>query len=180
MKKALIALVLATASNAAHADALLYASVGAGQATYDIGDGVSEKETGYSLTGGTGLLPFIGIEAGTVNHGTMSFSGSSGAVDVTASSYFAAVRPSIDFVNLHIYGKAGIHSTSTETKVQSNNMDTSNIGLLYGVGAEYFFMPMFSTGLSYTIFNGQKVNDGAGERSYDLNNLSLNVTFHFL
>lgn len=164
MKKTLLALALIGASATASADSWIYGSASVGQA--DLGN---ESSTSYNVHVGTGILPFIGLEAGyqnfgdfdNVNYGNVTYSNLEGS-----AVYFAA-KPSIDFGPLHVYAKAGLHSY----ELSGTNFKEDEIDMMYGVGAEYFVMGPISLGASYNVFS---------MKEEDVKNFSLNATFHFL
>ncbi len=161
MKKTLLALALLGASSTAMADSWLYGGASVGQADFN-----DESATSYSVHAGTGILPIIGIEAGITNHGEFEFTG--GRKD-KVSSYYAALKPSIDFGPLHIYARGGLHTWELDST--TNSADDDGIDMMYGVGAEYFIFGPFSVGASmmnYTV------------DSEDITSFNLNATFHFL
>ena len=159
MKKTLLAVALLSASSAAMADAWIYGGASVGQANYK-----GKSDTAYSVHVGTGILPIIGIEAGVTKHGTFNIDGH----DNELTSYYAALKPSIDFGPLHLYAKGGIHRW--EDKV-SGGKDDNDIDLMYGVGAEYFVFGPMSVGASYMNYTVGKDN---------IDTYSLNATLHFL
>ncbi|MGR5410457.1 porin family protein [Vibrio sp. PNB22_8_1] len=160
MKKTLLAVALLGASSAAMADSWIYGGATVGQSDYK-----GETDTSYSVHVGTGILPIIGIEAGVTQHG--EFKNAVGQ-EAKMTSYYAALKPSIDFGPLHVYAKGGIHQWD---KKVSGGQNDDDIDLMYGVGAEYFIFGPMSVGASY-------MNYTAGKE--DIGSLSLNVTLHFL
>jgi len=157
MKKILLALALSGVATTAAADSWLYAGANLGQS--DIG-GESATATGFHV--GTGILPIIGLEAGYNYHGKVT--------NTEYSSYYFAVKPSIDLGPLHVYGKAGVHSY----KANSINTGTATLDgtkAMYGVGVEYFMFDMLSVGGSYQNFQFEDSNIGS---------FNLTATFHFL
>lgn len=159
MKKTLLAIALIGASTAALADSWIYGGATVGQSSYKGEDGSS-----YNIHVGTGILPIIGVEAGYTNHGDFDI----GADEVSLSSMYLALKPSIDFGPLHVYAKGGLQSWDKE--VNGSKVD-DGVDIMYGVGAEYFFMGPFSVGASY---NNYTIDDE------DVDSFSLNATFHFL
>ncbi len=158
MKKSLLTLALMSIAGTAAADALVYGGAMIGQSRYD-----GETATSSEIHVGTGILPFIGVEGGYVNHGEFDINGG----NFKASSLYAALRPSIDFGPLHVYGRAGIHSWDSEF----GSIEDDGIDPMYGVGAEYAVYGPFSVGASYHIYK----LDGE-----DVENFSVTATFHFL
>jgi opacity protein-like surface antigen len=159
MKKTLLALVLAGTSTFAVADAWIYGGANIGQASFD-----SDSATTTGLHIGTGILPIIGIEAGYQNHGSAGFTD----FDVdSSSSVYLAIKPSIDFGPLHVYGRLGAHSydLSAETAINSDD----GYDLMYGVGAEYFVFDMVSIGAGYQNYVMGKQN---------IDSFTLNATVH--
>lgn len=163
MKKTLLALALIGASATASADSWIYGSASVGQA--DLGN---ESATSYNVHVGTGILPLIGLEAGYQNFGdfdNITYGNFTG--DLDGSSIYFAAKPSIDFGPLHVYAKGGIHSY----ELKGNGFKEDEVDMMYGVGAEYFFMGPISVGASYNVFS---------LKEDDVKNFSLNATFHFL
>jgi len=165
MKKTLLALALIGASATASADSWIYGSASVGQA--DLGN---ESSTSYNVHVGTGILPFIGLEAGYQNFGDFDNVNYGGVRrDLEGSAVYFAAKPSIDFGPLHVYAKAGLHSYELSGK--NSNFSEDEIDMMYGVGAEYFVMGPLSLGASYNVFS---------MKEEDVKNFSLNATFHFL
>ena len=160
MKKTLLALVLLGASSAASAS-LIYAGVGIGQSDFR-----GDNDIAYNFHVGTGLVPFpfMSIEGGFNNFGDFN----TGNGKISATSMYAALKPSIDFGPLHIYARGGIHTWKTEI---NNSKDDDGFDIMYGVGAEYFIMGPFSVGAGYHRYTLDK---------NDVSVLSFNATFHFL
>jgi len=166
MKKTLLALALIGASASASADSWIYGSASVGQA--DLGN---ESSTSYNVHVGTGILPFIGLEAGYQNFGDFdNVRYGNQTLDLEGSAVYFAAKPSIDFGPLHVYAKAGIHSYEL-TGRNGSNFNEDEIDMMYGVGAEYFVMGPISLGASYNVFS---------MKEEDVKNFSLNATFHFL
>lgn len=157
MKKTLLVLALAGLSSAATADSLLYGGVMAGQSEYD-----GENSTAASFHLGTGLLPILGVEGGYADHGSFEFKDKD---DVDARSFFVAVRPSIDFGPLHVYGRVGAHQWDL-----SGGESDDGVDMMYGLGAEYFLFGPLAVGAAYNVY---KVG---GE---DISNFSVSATVHF-
>lgn len=163
MRKTLLALALIGASSTAMADSWIYGGATVGQS--DLSDG---DATAYGVHVGTGILPFIGLEAGYWNHGELDVEGYRDQTQkIDAESIYFAAKPSIDFGPLHVYGKAGVHSY----KLDGSDFEEDKVDLMYGVGAEYFIFGPLSLGASYNVF---EVKDDS------IKNFSLNATLHFL
>lgn len=160
MKKTLLALALLGASTTAMADSWIYGGASVGQSDFE-----GKDSTAYSLHVGTGILPFIGLEAGYVNHGDFDLGANQ---ELSASSLYFGIKPSIDFGPLHVYAKGGIHSWDKE--INGGKID-DGFDVMYGVGAEYFIMGPLSIGASY-------MNYTMGNT--DVGTLSFNATLHFL
>ncbi|ORT49698.1 membrane protein [Vibrio sp. qd031] len=159
MKKTLLALALVGTSTFAMADAWLYGGANIGQAGFD-----SDSATTTGLHIGTGILPIIGVEAGYQNHGSAGFSD----FDVdSSSSLYLAIKPSIDFGPLHIYGRLGAHTY--DLAGTAGFTDEDGYDIMYGVGAEYFVFSMVSIGAGYQNF-------AMGDRNVD--SFTLNATVH--
>ncbi|SDH11518.1 Outer membrane protein beta-barrel domain-containing protein [Vibrio xiamenensis] len=166
MKKTLLALALIGASASASADSWIYGSASVGQATLN-----GESSTSYNIHVGTGILPFIGLEAGLQNYGDFDNVRYDGAVrDLKGTSYYVAAKPSLDFGPLHVYAKAGLHAYTLESQ-HNDGYKEDDIGIMYGVGAEYFMAGPISVGASYNVYSFKED---------DAENFSLNATFHFL
>ncbi len=105
MKKTLLAVALIGASTTAYADSWIYGGASVGQSNYK-----GETGSSYNVHVGTGILPIIGIEAGYTNHGDFDTT----AGEVSLSSMYLALKPSIDFGPLHIYAKGGLQSWDKE------------------------------------------------------------------
>ncbi|MDN3682551.1 outer membrane beta-barrel protein [Vibrio tapetis subsp. quintayensis] len=155
MKKILLALALTGVATTASADSWLYAGANVGQSDLD---GKNATAAGFHV--GTGILPIIGLEAGYNNHGKIN--------DLDMSSYYFAVKPSIDLGPLHVYGKAGVHSYKGE---QSGAKNQDGTDAMYGVGVEYFMFDILSVGGSYQNFKTDAGNIGS---------FNLTATVHFL
>jgi hypothetical protein len=164
MKKYLIALMLLGASSTASADAFLYGGASAGSSSFNDGSGSS-----YTVHAGTGILPFIGLEAGLTRSGEMDTANNE-STEVT--TMYVAVKPSIDIGPLQIYAKAGIHGW--EETVKNDTLGESKddgVDITYGAGVEYFVGGPVSFGASYQTYNlGGK----------ELSNVTLNATMHFM
>ncbi len=157
MKKTLLAVALAAVSVPAAADSLIYGGLQVGSADYR-----GENSVVYGGHVGTGLLPFIGIEVGAWNLGSYDTLGTN--TDVTSIN--AAIKPSIDFGPLHVYGKVGMHSWESKGLYKQDGFDP-----FYGFGAEFSVFPMVTVGAGYNYFK---------LKSRDIDFLSLNVSLHFL
>ncbi|MCY9844727.1 outer membrane beta-barrel protein [Vibrio caribbeanicus] len=165
MKKTLLALALIGVSATASADALVYGGASAGQSNLG-----GESSTSYNVHVGTGILPFIALEAGFQDFGEFKNATYDNVKrDLQASAVYFAVKPSMDFGPLHVYARAGLHSY--ELKGKNSGFNEDEIDMMYGVGAEYFAMGPFSLGASYNVFSMKKEN---------IENFALNATFHFL
>lgn len=167
MKKTLLTLTfIAASTSTAFADSLIYGGVTSGISTVD-----GNNSMAYGVNIGTGLLPFIGLEAGYWHHG--SFDDSNGEYD--ASSLYVAAKPSINIGPLELYAKGGLQrwdkSYSDEAK------DDDGFNAMYGVGAEYslFDLPLgeLSVGGSYQVFKMKHSDE-------DVKNFTFSTTFHFI
>ena len=160
MKKTLLALVLTGFATTAFADALIYGGASVGQANFD-----GETSNSSTIYVGTGLLPFLGVEAGYTNLGTFDVATN---VETEANTKFIAVRPSVDLGALHVYGRAGIHSWETKTTGQP---DDDGVDGMYGFGAEFSIIGPFTVGAGYEAY---EINDE------EVETFTFNATFHFL
>lgn len=158
MKKTLVTLALASFATSVAADSLVYGGAMVGQSDYD-----GETSTSAEFHIGTGILPFIGVEGGYIDHGKFSISGA----DLTATSLYGALRPSIDLGPLHIYGRVGVHSWDTKY----GDVKNDGVDPMYGVGLEYFVFGPVALGAAYHVY---KLDNE------DVKNFSLSATFHFL
>ncbi|MDA9555879.1 porin family protein [Vibrio sp.] len=166
MKKTLLTLALLGASSTAMADSLLYGGVSVGQADYEITN-QDDEQTTYSVHVGTGLLPIIGVEAGYVNHGEFELLGAS---DVTVSSVYAAVKPSINLGGIQVYGKAGLHSWDVASD-DNSSYDDDDLDLMYGVGFDVEVFGPVAVGANYMIY---EMGDG------ETTSLNVTATIHLL
>lgn len=168
MKKTLLALALIGASTTAAADSWIYGGIQAGQADWE-----GETDTAVGVHVGTGILPFIGLEAGYWNFGSV---GTDALTAETSAVYFAA-KPSIDFGPLHVYARAGLHSYNVAYDGSLGNLlsDDDGIDIMYGVGVEYSVFPGLTVGAGYQSFKVE-----IDDTSTDLNTLTVNATIHFL
>ncbi|MDD9176124.1 porin family protein [Aliivibrio finisterrensis] len=157
MKKTLLALALASVSVTAAADSLIYGGLQVGSADY-----AGDSSTVYGAHIGTGILPFIGLEMGAWNLGSYDVAGQT--TDVTSVNF--AVKPSIDFGPLHVYGKAGMHSWESKGFLKNDGVDP-----FFGLGVEYNILPMFTVGAGYNNFT-------VDDKNIDF--ASVNLTVHFL
>ncbi|WP_375750045.1 outer membrane beta-barrel protein [Vibrio sp. HN007] len=160
MKKTLLALALVGMANTAAADSLLYGGAMFGQS--DMG---GDSSTAASVHVGTGILPFIGLEAGYTDHGSFQLTP---GIDTDVTSTFFAVRPSIDLGPLHIYARGGLHKWDLERG--AINKDGTDI--MYGIGAEYFLFGPLAVGAGYNVYE----IDGED----NIEQFSVSATFHFL
>lgn len=161
MKKTLLALALIGASTTAMADSWVYGGASVGSSSLG-----SEDATSYNIHAGTGILPFIGVEAGYTDHGKFEFTGG----DVKASSVYFALKPSLNFGPLQVYAKGGVHSWD----MTGNGSEFSNdddYDLMYGVGADYAVFGPISLGANY-------MNYVVGKE--DIGTFSLTASFNFL
>jgi len=160
MKKTLLAFALIGASTTALADSWIYGGASVGQSDFN-----GKTSTSMNVHAGTGILPFIGVEAGYTDHGDFDIGANQ---EMSASSVYFALKPSIDFGPLHVYARGGLHSWDTEI---TNGAKDDGVDIMYSVGAEYFIMGPFSVGASY---NNYELDDE------NIDSFSLNATFHFL
>lgn len=117
MKKTLLALALLGASSTAMADSWIYGGASVGQSDYE-----GKHGTAYSVHAGTGILPFIGLEAGYVNHGDFEINATQ---ELSASSLYFAVKPSMDFGLCTFTPKAVCtHGIKTSTVAKSMMVST--------------------------------------------------------
>lgn len=131
--------------------------------------------TSYGIHGGQWLSERLGWEVGYGAFGNVkgSFSSSSatqsyyGSYEYSASSVYAAVLGAIPLGAGKLYGKAGLHSTSTTTnytsylytfsrlqRTYSGSTTTSSTGFLLGGGYEYAFNKNWAVRADVTMFNG--------------------------
>lgn len=167
MKKTLLALALASVATTANADSLIYGGAQFGSAETEApgSSTATDESTVYGAHVGTGLLPFIGLEAGIWNLGSYTYSN---GVKADYSSVYFAVKPSLDFGPLHVYAKAGLNSWSAEYNTVA---DDDGYDPYYGVGAEISVFPMLTIGVGYNNFD-------VADQTIDF--VALNATIHFL
>lgn len=164
MKKTLLALALMGAASPALADSWLYAGVNYG--TADFNKSGTGNEGTYGVNIGTGILPFIGVEAGYWDLGKAAGS------DLT--TVYAAIKPSINVGPLEFYGKLG--TNKYDVGAGEKFKDDDGYDFMYGAGVEYTVLdgiPLgsLSVGLAYNHFGFDQV---------DANTYTLSATFHFL
>ena len=162
MNKTLLALALLGATSIASADSWIYGGLSVGKSDLDGLD-----DTAYSLHVGTGILPFIGIEGGYTHHGKFSDHGN----DVSVKSFYGAIKPSINFGELQIYAKGGLHSWSLDADAGAKFKDDDGYDLMWSVGADYEVFGPFALGANYSNY----VIDGDHVGSYN-----LTAALHFL
>ncbi|NOH96918.1 outer membrane beta-barrel protein [Vibrio sp. 99-70-13A1] len=164
MKKTLLVLALLGASSTAMADSWIYGGAMGGQNSFGNSD-----ETAMGIHAGTGILPFIGVEAGYWDLGSFGSVNYNGVdrKNLDASTAYLAIKPSIDFGPLHVYAKAGLHSY----ELKGDSFKESSEDVMYGVGAEYFIFGPLSVGASYQNFKMKHDDSGV---------FSLNATIHLL
>lgn len=150
MKKLYLGLILATASSSALADSLVYGGVATGQYTQDGDSGAT-----YTMHVGTGILPFVGLEAGMTQFGEVTLDNGDKS---KSTSYFVAARPSIDIGPIRVFAKGGLQKWSQE--INGSKVD-DGINVTYGVGADYFLSGPLTLGASYesTRINGKDVGN---------------------
>ncbi len=162
MKKTLLALALAGVASTASADSWIYAGGNLGSANYSC-DVACDSNTTYGVNVGTGILPFIGVEAGYWSLGSV------GNADL--DTLYVGVKPSINFGPVEVYAKGGINKYNGNGWVNDDGYDT-----MYGVGVEYTIIdgiPLgaISLGAAYNKFGFDK---------FDVDTFSASLTFHFL
>ncbi|MZI95425.1 outer membrane beta-barrel protein [Vibrio sp. CAIM 722] len=157
MKKTLLALALIGASTSAFADSWVYG--GASGGTADIN---GESGTAYNVHVGTGLLPLIGVEAGYNKFEDFSNSGG-----LTIDDTYVAVKPSINFGPLQVYGKAGLHKWDSS---YSHDNGDDGYDTMYGVGADYEVFGPISVGANFMNY----MVDGDNVETYSLT-VSINL-----
>ncbi|WP_108651819.1 porin [Dongshaea marina] len=163
MKKTLIALALIGigSTTSAYADSLLYGGVSVGRSSLG-----SEDATSYSAHVGTGILPFIGVEGGYTNHGNFSFANG----DVSADSWYAALKPSINIGPVQLYAKGGAHYWDLKSDNNPDYKNDNGTDFMYGVGADYEIFGPLTLGANYTNYN-------LAGRHVDSFNLTLSLNF---
>ncbi|OEF24113.1 outer membrane beta-barrel protein [Vibrio rumoiensis] len=164
MKKTLLALALLGAASPAFADSWIYAGGNIGSVDYS--ESGTDSDTAYGINVGTGILPFIGVEAGYWDLGK--------AADADLTTLYIGIKPSINFGPVEVYGKLGAnkYDVSGGTVIQ----DDDGYDMMYGVGVEYTVLdgiPLgsLSVGLAYNNF---------GFDSFHADTYTLSATFHFL
>lgn len=150
---ALCGSLVALSSNA-KADGLVFAGASLGYA--DIG---SSDSTAYGFHLGTGLIPFIGLEAGFWDFGDMQ------RADFT--SYYFAAKPTLKLGSFQMYAKGGVNIYDKDSSIGGSDDGTD---IMFGLGGDYYLNRMFSVGAAYTNF-------GFGDD--DIDTLAVTATFHF-
>lgn len=139
----------------ASAGSLFYAGADVGQAELD-----SSSNTAYGFHVGTGIIPFIGVEAGYWDFGSFN------QADYT--SFYLAAKPGITLGPVFLYAKFGL---DWYDKDASYGKSDDGVDFMYGAGAEWFLGSNISLGASYTNFGFDKD---------DIDTLTFSATFHFL
>ncbi|MEH0688070.1 outer membrane beta-barrel protein [Vibrio cholerae] len=158
MKKTLLALALIGASATASADSWIYGGASVGNSDF-----FGDSSTSYNVHVGTGILPFIGLEAGYNKFGEFETASSKVKVD---NVYFAA-KPSLNLGPLQVYGKAGVHSWEQS----SNNIsfDDDGYDIMLGVGADYQIFGPLTVGAKYENYKMDKEDMGVFSLTASLN-----------
>lgn len=133
--------------------------------------------TSYNIHGGQWLSEQLGWEVGYGDLGSVkgslnsanATSNYSGVYEYSASTVYAAVLGATSLGAGKLYGKAGLHSTSTTTAIStyqysltfqrrsSGSSTTSSTGFLLGGGYEYAFNKNWAARADITMFNGTEV-----------------------
>ncbi|ENC6729711.1 porin family protein [Vibrio navarrensis] len=161
-QKILILTLLASTSMAAYADSILYGGVTGGSAHYGENFG---NDFLYGVRIGSGILPFLDVEAGYMNLGQGENSGTT----VDTSTKFVAIKPTFTLPMVDIYARAGLHQWDTDSKYLNLTSSDDGTDAMFGVGFDYFISDYFSIGASYTRYN---IDDG------EIDGYELNATFH--
>ncbi|WPC72603.1 porin family protein [Vibrio porteresiae] len=157
MKKTLLALALIGASSTAFADSWIYGGASVGNVDLEGNSG-----TAYNVHVGTGLLPIIGVEAGYNKFQDIDHMG-----DTKIDDTYVALKPSINFGPLQVYGKAGLHRWDAS---YSNGDSDDGYDTMYGVGADYEVFGPVSIGANFMNY----VIDGDNAKTYSLT-VSINL-----
>lgn len=130
--------------------------------------------TSYNIHGGQWLSEQLGWEVGYSDFGSAKGSykyanatqNTSGDYEYSASTVYAAVLGATSLGAGKLYGKAGLHSTSTTTvyssytssltlqRTASGSTTTSSTGFLLGGGYEYAFNKNWAARADITMFSG--------------------------
>lgn len=148
MKQTTLALLLAGIASTACADSWLYGGVAAGASSLK---GASSQS--YNIHAGTGILPFIGVEGGYTFHGNFEDQNT----DLSAYSFYAALKPSINFGDLQVYAKSGAHYWNTDGRINDRTSDNS-IGFMWEIGADYLVFGPLALGASYSNYKLSSLN----------------------
>lgn len=154
MKKTLLALALLGASASASADSWIYGGASVGTADFNGSDG-----TAYNVHVGTGILPFIGIEAGYNRFDDFNKN------DTSFDNVYVAAKPSINFGPLKVYAKGGVHKWDMSSKAG----DDDDYDFMWGIGADYAVFGPLSLGASYTSYEVSKDDIGSFNLTASLN-----------
>ena len=162
VKKLLIltTLLAATSANVWAADSILYAGVTGGTSNYE-----DDDDTLMGLRVGTGILPFIDIEAGIIDLGEVSDEGAS----LETSTKYIAVKPTLTLPLLDVYARAGLHQWEYDWSYGGLTDSDDGTDPMYGVGVDYFISDYISLGASYTRY---EIEDG------EVDGYELNATFY--
>ncbi|USD66461.1 porin family protein [Vibrio sp. SCSIO 43136] len=176
MKKTLLALAALTLSANAAATGM-YIGLNAGQSKFE-----SEKDVGVGAYLGANLLPFLGVELGFQGHGQYEYDKYMPVYkeEVKTDSFYFALKPQIAVGPVQLFAKVGGHAWSQEysyelfdTNINDyvDDRKVSGNGMMYGVGAEYFFSEGLSAGIQ-----AQKFKTKHG----DVDHIGINMTLHFM
>ncbi|PID45418.1 MAG: hypothetical protein CR981_00470 [Proteobacteria bacterium] len=152
MKKGVLILIFLAAATKSAAGTLFY-----GGGNLGFADKSSSHNTCYGLHAGIGIIPFVGIEAGIWDFGSLD------GADHTA--FYLAAKPNITIDSLHLYVKAGLDLYD----VKGDESD-DGIEIMFGAGVEYFLSRIISIGASVTRFGFDDDN---------ISNLNISATVHF-
>jgi len=162
MNKRRVFLLLAfVMSSSAWADSLVYGGASVGSSDYN-----DDNSVAYSLYVGTGIIPWIGVEGGYVDHGKYDAVGG----DIWAESAYGAIRPNVTFGPLQLYAKVGLNSWVLEGDSGVTIHDDDGVDEMWAVGADYALLGPMALGIEYS-------NYSMGNK--DVKSVNATVTFYF-
>ena len=184
MKNALIALVLAAASQSAFAAGAYYVEGSLGRAEQELNvDGVklTDKNTGGKIAGGVKLAPNFALEAGYVVFGTAEVRSGTLRASAKPRSFYLAGVGSVDVgSNVAVEGKLGVANTRSKLfatdGVISETTRERETSVVLGASVRYAFSPQLSVLASYEHF-GKALKFEGGELKADLLSVGVRCAF---
>lgn len=160
MKNILLTMLALLASSPVMADSLVYGGVSVGSSEYD-----SDNSISHSLFVGTGIMPWVGIEAGYAGFGKFDLGG--GKVD--SESVYGAIKPNLNFGPVQVYAKLGLNSWVLEGDDDTSIADDDGLDAMWAIGADYTFLGPIALGVEYATYSFDKK---------DISTISMTATIY--